>query len=47
MISSDPSTYKTFDGVEAGDIGAKCGWNGLDNGYDIYQVNYKFKTFSY
>jgi len=31
--SSDPLTYKTFDGVEAGDIGAKCGWNGLDNGY--------------
>jgi hypothetical protein len=30
---SDPLTYKTFDGVEAGDIGAKCGWNGLDNGY--------------
>lgn len=31
---SDPITYKTFDGVEAGDIGAKCGWNGLDNGFD-------------
>ncbi len=31
---SDPLTYKTFNGVEAGDIGAKCGWNGLDNGYE-------------
>lgn len=31
-LCSDPKTYKTFEGVEAGDIGAKCGWNGLDNG---------------
>lgn len=31
-------TYKTFDGVEAGDIGAKCGWNGLDNGYEKISV---------
>ena len=29
---SDPVTYKPFNGVEAGDIGAKCGWNGIDNG---------------
>lgn len=29
---SDPTTYQTYPGVEAGDIGAKCGWNGLDNG---------------
>lgn len=35
LYESDPVTYKTFDGVEAGDMGAKCGWNGLDNGYSI------------
>ena len=32
-LFSDPVSYKTFDGVQAGDIGAKCGWNGLDNGW--------------
>ncbi|CAF1243662.1 unnamed protein product [Adineta ricciae] len=36
----DPLTYKTFDGVEVGDIGAKCGWNGLDNGFLILR-NYR------
>ncbi|CAF2092526.1 unnamed protein product [Rotaria magnacalcarata] len=36
----DPVTYKTFDGVEAGDIGAKCGWNGLDNGFVMFR-NYR------
>ncbi|CAF1444008.1 unnamed protein product [Adineta steineri] len=36
----DPLTYKTFDGIEAGDIGAKCGWNGLDNGFLILR-NYR------
>ena len=32
ILFSNPTTYQTFPGVEAGDIGAKCGWNGLDNG---------------
>ncbi|CAF3712651.1 unnamed protein product [Rotaria sordida] len=36
----DPLTYKTFDGVEVGDIGGKCGWNGLDNGFLIFR-NYR------
>ncbi|UJR08223.1 hypothetical protein I4U23_012496 [Adineta vaga] len=36
----DPLTYKTFDGIEVGDIGAKCGWNGLDNGFLILR-NYR------
>ncbi|CAF1063508.1 unnamed protein product [Rotaria sp. Silwood1] len=38
----DPLTYKTFDGVEAGDIGGKCGWNGLDNGFLIFR-NYRIR----
>ncbi|CAM4748878.1 unnamed protein product [Rotaria magnacalcarata] len=36
----DPLTYKTFDGIEAGDIGAKCGWNGIDNGFLLFR-NYR------
>ncbi|UJR38051.1 hypothetical protein I4U23_030733 [Adineta vaga] len=36
----DPLTYKTFPGVEAGDIGAKCGWNGIDNGFVMFR-NYR------
>ncbi|CAF0826000.1 unnamed protein product [Rotaria sordida] len=40
VLIRDPLTYKTYDGVEAGDIGAKCGWNGLDNGFLIFR-NYR------
>ncbi|CAF4117910.1 unnamed protein product [Rotaria socialis] len=45
----DLLTYKTFDGIEAGDIGAKCGWNGIDNGHqvsDLAQVLVLFRRAS-
>jgi len=36
----DPKTLKTYDGVEAGDIGPKLGFQNKDNGYAIF-TNYR------
>jgi len=36
----DPNTLKTFDGLEAGDIGPKLGFQNKDNGYAIFN-NYR------
>jgi acyl-CoA oxidase len=36
----DPKTFKTFPGVEAGDIGPKLGFQNKDNGFAIFN-NYR------
>jgi acyl-CoA oxidase len=33
----DPKTFKTLDGVEAGDIGPKLGFQNKDNGFAIFK----------